>query len=113
VREAVLGLCRRRADYAVAHAFPQGARTANGVDRLLNEQDRCLYASHYFHGTRKSARLLAWAMALLWNFHPYGCRSRGVDSSRSSPFGELNGFVYHDNWLHNLLIVSPLGGHKL
>jgi hypothetical protein len=23
----------------------------------------------------------------------------------------LNGFVYHDNWLHNLLIAASLGGH--
>lgn len=113
VREAVLGLCRRGADYVVAYAFPQAARTSNGVDRLLNQQDRGLYAGHYFHGTRQSARLAARAMALLWNFHPYGCRTTRADSSRSSPFGDLNGFVYHDNWLHNLLIASSLGGHKL
>jgi hypothetical protein len=27
-----------------------------------------------------------------------------------SPFHKLNGFVYHDNWLHNLLIATSCAG---
>jgi hypothetical protein len=27
-----------------------------------------------------------------------------------SPFEDLNGFRYHDNWLRNLLIASSLNG---
>lgn len=27
-----------------------------------------------------------------------------------SPFEDLNGFRYHDNWLHNFLIASSLNG---
>ncbi len=55
----------------------------------------------------------AWklrAMALLWNFHPYGPRTKLKGGDRSSPFGELNGFVYHENWLHNLLIAGSMNG---
>ena len=50
------------------------------------------------------------AMALLWNFHPYGARMRRGDQTRCSPFQDVNGFQYHDNWLHNLLIASSMGG---
>jgi len=53
-------------------------------------------------------------MAILWNFHPY---TRKVQDTRKvqalephskSPFADLNGFRYHDNWLRNLLIASSL-----
>lgn len=47
-------------------------------------------------------------MALPWNFHPYGSRTKFKHPSRSSPFKDLNGFQYHDNWLRNLLIASSM-----
>jgi hypothetical protein len=53
------------------------------------------------------------AMALQWNFHSYGARLRQQQPLRESPFGDLNGFVYHENWLHNLLIASSMGGLRL
>ncbi len=52
-------------------------------------------------------------MALPWNCHPYGARTRRADPTRRSPFHDLNGFKYHPNWLHNLLIASSMGGRKL
>jgi hypothetical protein len=52
-------------------------------------------------------------MALIWNFHPYGARTRSIDSSRHSPFVDLNGWSYHENWLHNLLIASSMNGRRL
>jgi len=112
VREVVLKACAKGPRFAVAYAYPGAARTSNAVDRLMNYQDRLLYAMRYFHGTMESARLSVRAMALLWNFHPYGARTRRADQKRSSPFQELNGFTYHDNWLHNLLIASSLGGRR-
>jgi hypothetical protein len=39
-------------------------------------------------------------------------RSRPLDRWTSSPFTELNGFSYHSNWLHNLLIASSMGGRR-
>lgn len=32
------------------------------------------------------------------------------DPERLSPFADLNGFQYHENWRHNLLIAASLGG---
>ena len=78
----------------------------------MNHQDRLLYAMRYFHGDLASARLAVRAMAMLWNFHPYGARLRRRDDERLSPFADVNGFEYHDNWLHNFQIASSLGGHR-
>lgn len=113
VEEMVLKLCRRRKDFAAAYDCPTAARTSNGVDRLLNQLDRLLYTACYGHTTTQSTRLAVRAMALQWNFHPYGARLRHREPSRVSPFGDLNGFVYHENWLHNLLIASSMGGLRL
>lgn len=112
LREAVLKLCDKGPFFAMAYNFLQPYRTSNAVDRLINYQDRLLYAMRYFHGSLASARLALRAMAMLWNFHPYGARLRRQDGERLSPFADLNGFQYHDNWLHNLLIASSLGGRR-
>jgi hypothetical protein len=112
LREAVVKLCGKREFFAMAYDFVRPYRTSNAVDRLMNHQDRLLYAMRYFHGDLASARLAVRAMAMLWNFHPYGARLRRRDDERLSPFADLNGFVYHDNWLHNFLIASSLGGHR-
>jgi hypothetical protein len=53
------------------------------------------------------------SMALVWNFHPYGTRTLNKYSERSSPFEDLNGFRYHDNWLQNMLIAASMGGRRL
>ncbi len=75
----------------------------------------------YLHGTHESARLALRAMALpglriagagLWNFHPYGARTCQSAPQRLSPFHDLNGFQYHDNWLQNLLVAASLGGRR-
>lgn len=113
VQEMTLKLCQQHRSYVVAYEQSGCARTTNGVDRLMNHQDRVLYAMRYLHGKGEKARLGLRAMALQWNFHPYGRRLRSADPERQSPFADMNGFQYHDNWLHNLLIAASLGGHKL
>jgi hypothetical protein len=110
VKEMVSKLCRKREDFAVAYDCPTAHGTSNGVDRLIDHLDRWLYAGRYGHFTVGSTRRAVRAMALQWNFHPYGARLRGNDPTRVSPFHDLNGFVYHQNWLHNLLIASSMGG---
>ncbi len=50
------------------------------------------------------------AMALGWNFHPYGRKVQRLEPYSNSPFEDLNGFRYHDNWLRNLLVASSLNG---
>jgi len=35
-----------------------------------------------------------------------------IAQTYSSPTHKLNGFVYHDNWLHNLLISASMRGYR-
>ena len=88
----------------------QAYRTSNQVDRLMNYQDRLLYAMQYFHGTKTAIRQAGRAMAMLWNFHPYGLKVQTRPPHALFPFEALNGFRYHNDWLHNLLIASSLNG---
>ena len=113
LRQRVRTLCTKGPQFARAYRFSGAPRTSNALARLMNHQDRRLYALRYLHGTPEAARLAVRAMALQWNFHPYGVRSRRDDPTRRSPFHDLNGFEYHPNWLHNLLIASSMGGRKL
>ena len=96
--------------FKVAFDFPDAYRTSNALDRLLNFQDRLLYAMQYFHGTFHSAQQSLRAMALLWNVHPYGQKIQAMAPHSMSPFEDLNGFRYQDYWLRNLLIASSLNG---
>jgi hypothetical protein len=112
LRDAVHAMCSKRGSFAQAYEFEAAYRTTNHVDRLMNRQDRRLYGMHYFHGSVASASMTMRSSALLWNFHPYGRRARPLERWKSSPFIELNGFSYHSNWLHNLLIASSMGGRR-
>jgi hypothetical protein len=96
--------------FQLTFAFAKAYRTSNQVDRLMNYQDRLLYAMQYFHGTKAAARQALRAMAMLWNFHPYGCKVQAKPPHSLSPFEDLNGFCYHDCWLRNLLIAASLNG---
>jgi hypothetical protein len=113
LRQMVLTLCGKGPQFARAYRFPGAHRTSNALDRLMNHQDRRLDARRYLHGTPEAARLAMRAMALQWNFHPYGARMRRAAPTRRSPFHDLNGFESHPNWLHNLRIASSMGGRKL
>jgi hypothetical protein len=106
----VLELCANSKLFQIAFDYPAAYRTSATLDRLMNYQDRILYAAQYFHGTLHSAKLYLRAASLLWNFHPYGSKTRSDLPNRHSPFQDLNGFLYHHNWLHNFLIASSLGG---
>jgi hypothetical protein len=110
VREKVLKLKDKAPQFTVAFALPDAARTSNQVVRLMNYQDRLLYAMPYFHGTLVAAKQALRAMAMLWNFHPYCHKTQALEPHSMSPFEDLNGFRYHDNWLRNLLIASSLNG---
>ena len=113
LKHAVLKLCAKKAQFLKAYDHPRAHRTSNAVDRRMNHLDRRLFAMRKLHGTLPSGRRAVRAMALQWNFHPYGPRLRSVDAQRRSPFHDLNGFEYHHNWLHNLLIAASMGGRRL
>ena len=67
----------------------------------MNYQERLLFTMQYFHGSEASTRLDLRAMAFIWNFHPYGSRTKANAPKRCSPFEALNGFHYHEYWRHN------------
>ena len=109
--DAVLKLCMNANLYANAYDFPQAHRTSNMIDRSMNDMDRFLFASKGFHGHLMTAEYRIRGWALLHNFRPYCPRSKpsGTFQSRAH---RLNGYVYHDNWLHNLLVSSSMAGFR-
>jgi hypothetical protein len=109
--DAILKLCNRTPEFVKAFDHPSAYRTSNMIDRHMDPLDRYLYSDKYFHGHLMTAEYDVRAWALLHNFHPYCPRSR-VASQYQSPAHKLNGFVYHDNWLQNLLVSASMGGYR-
>ena len=68
LRNAVHAMCAKCYSFTQAYDFDTAHRTTNHVDRLMDHQDRRLYAMHYFHGTVAAASLEARSAALYWNF---------------------------------------------
>jgi hypothetical protein len=112
VKKAVSDLCGKAAKFKAAFQKPNAHRTSNMVDRLMNYQNRVLFAMQYFHGSTETARLSLRAMALTWNFHPYGTRAKYNNPNLISPFCGVNKFCYHENWLQNLLVAGSMGGWR-
>ncbi len=109
VLEAVRKLCSKVDRFVLAYEHPLAHRTSNMLDRHMNLMDRWLHSSRFFHGHWTSAERSIRAWALLHDFGPYCPRSR-IRQNFSSPVHKLNGFVYHQNWLHNLMISTSMAG---
>jgi hypothetical protein len=108
LKERLLKLCRKKAVFMPAYDHPSSLRTSTMLDRLMQGMDKYLFAKSYFHGTFPSAERGIRAYCLLTNFRPtaYNPIAHLRFRDKDSPFEQLNGFVYHDNWLHNLLIAT-------
>jgi hypothetical protein len=109
--DAISKLCSKSGEFVKAYDHPSAYRTSNMLDRLMDSQDRYLYSCRYFHGNRISSEYSVRAWALLYNFHPY-CPRVEISSQYQSPAHKLNGFVYHENWLQNLLVSASMGGFR-
>lgn len=109
VLEAVQKLYSKVDRFVLAYDHPLAHRTSNMLDRHMNLMARWLDSSRFFHGHWTSAERSIRAWALLHDFGPY-CPRTKADVSYSSPAHKLNGFVYHDNWLHNLMISTSMSG---
>jgi hypothetical protein len=109
--DAILKLCARAPEFIKAYEYPTAHRTSNMLDRLMNHMDRLFYTARYFHGHLLTAEYSVRAGALLDNFLPY-CPRATVAAQYQSPANKLNGFVYHKNWLHNLLVSASMGGYR-
>ena len=107
--EAIEKLCAKTDRFLLTFEHPNAYRTSNMIDRHMEPMDRWLFSSRYFHGHLSSAERLVRAWALLHNFWPY-CPRAKVRKRFQSPAHKLNDFVYHQNWLHNLLISSSIAG---
>ena len=107
--DAVQKLCTNADVFALAFDYPSVYRTSNMIARHMIPLDRWLTASRYFHGHWCSAELQIRSWALLHDFMPYCPRAKASEQA-ISPVHRLNGFVYHDNWLHNLLISTSCTG---
>lgn len=108
--DAILKLCTQAPEFTKAYAYPTAHRTSNMLDRLMDHMDRLFYQARYFHGHLMTAEYTVRAEALLTNFLPY-CPRAAVATQYQSPAHKLNGFVYHEHWLHNLLISASMGGY--
>ena len=92
--------------------YPNGLRTSNMLDRLMKFQDRRLYSTQNFHGTLLSANTAIRSHALLINFCPFAPQTIDKKGGIYSPFEQINGFQYRENWLENLLVAASLGGNR-
>ena len=108
-REKVLDFCTHPERFEPGYSHLEAHHTSNMLDRLMDFQDRMLYGMRYLHSQtlQGTARLMVRAMALMWNFHPFGRKT-----GRHSPFADLNGLIYHPNWLENLMIAASMGGRR-
>lgn len=103
--KAVNKLCQKAPHFAKWYDHQEARRTSNMIDRLMIPMDRWLENRRYFHGHLISAERAIRSWALLKNFMPY-CPRAKVSEQWISPSHKLNGKVYHENWLHNLLIST-------
>ena len=111
VLESALKLCKKADRFVLAYDHPLAHRTSNMLDRLMNPMDRWLDGTRFFHGHWTSSERSIRAWALLNNFRPY-CPRAEISKTYSSPAHRMNGFVYHPNWLHNLLVATSMSGCK-
>ncbi len=119
VLEAVLKLYAKVDRFVLAYDHPHAHRTrrvelvetSNMLDRHMNPMARWLDSTRFFHGHWSSAERSVRAWALLHDFGPY-CPRAKITQTYASPAHKLNRFVYHPNWLHNLLIATSMSGCK-
>jgi hypothetical protein len=105
LQQTILKLEHKVERFIPAYDHPLAHRTSTMLDRQVDALSRCLDSARFFHGHAASANHIVRAWALMHNFRPF-CPRAKIGQKFRSPFHRLNGFVYHDNWLHNLLIAS-------
>lgn len=108
----IMALHEKSSLYQRSYEHPEGYRTSNMVDRIMRWLDRSLFTKQYFHGTLQSANQSVRAWALLRNYYPYCLRKVDDKNSLTCAASELNGFVYRQNWLENLIIASSMNGYR-
>ena len=108
---SVQKLCAKANLFVLAFEHPTAYRTSNMIDRHMQPMDRWLFHTQSFHGHLASAEKAVRAWAIFHSFWEY-CPRANIRKRFRSPAHKLNGFVYHDNWLHNLLVSTSIAGSK-
>jgi len=109
--QSIQKLCTKADLFVLAFEHPTAYRTSNMIDRHMQLMDRWLFHTQSFHGHLASAEKAVRAWAIFHSFWEY-CPRANVRKMFKSPAHKLNGFVYHDNWLHNMLVSTSFAGAK-
>lgn len=112
MKDNILKLCKKKNKWMPHLDFPTAHRTSNMLDRLMRAMKRHAFNSQQFHANRQATSKNFRAFALLYNFAPSSKAAWDKDKKLLSPAARLNGFVYHEQWLQNLLISASLGGFR-
>ena len=114
VRARIAKMKAKRVGFTVSYEVEGAHRTSNMVDRVMCIQARHLSAQRHMRGHLSTAQATVRAHANVWNFHEYTPRTRRKpgNKERHSPFHDINGFCYADNWLENLLIAGYAGARR-
>ena len=111
MKENLLKLCDKRRRWLAHIDFPNAFRTSATLDRLMKFMERHAIAAQMFHSHHKKTTQNIRAYALLYNFTPSCPAVLDNHPTLTSPAARANHFVYHQNWLQNLLINTSLGGY--
>ena len=87
-------------------ADPNMPRNSLWADWFCNVLDRKFFMMKYFHSVKESAILFVKALAVLYNFKPYGERAK---NSRLSPVEVAGGSLPSSSWLASIFILSAGG----
>ncbi|MEO1218837.1 MAG: hypothetical protein AAFY45_35225 [Bacteroidota bacterium] len=112
MRANILKLCKKKHRWMEHLDFPNAHKTSNMMDRLMKAMNRHAFNSQMFHSTISCTSKNFRAFALLYNFSPSHPSAWDQSKNLTSPAARLNEFVYHDDWLQNLLISASLGGFR-
>jgi len=108
MKENILKLCKKKNRWMAHLDFPNAHRTSNMLDRLMRAMKRHAFNSQMFHANIESTSRNFRAFALLYNFSP-SCPAAWDEAKQLlCPAARLNGFVYHQDWLQNLLIAASV-----
>ena len=111
MKDNLLKLCEKRKRWLAHIDFPDAFRTSTTLDRLMKFMERHAIASQMFHSDHQKTTQNIRAYALIYNFTPSCPAVVENHPTLTSPAARANHFVYHHNWLHNLLIASSIGGN--
>lgn len=112
MKDNLIKLCQKKKRWLAHLDFPDAYRTSAHLDRLMKFMDRHAITAQGFHSCLSATTANFRAFALLANFTPSSPLITKESPTLVSPAARLNGFVYHTNWLHNLLIAASLGGYR-